>query len=104
MFQTKPHLAFGHATMCCAAVLLRAGVSSCISRPQRKRVVRVTCIEKAAYHAYFVFSRSLDLVTEPGPASGPINFPAHPLLEVAGEPATAKDRVLLQENQVEGYP
>jgi hypothetical protein len=31
-----------------------------------------------------------DLVLEPGPASGPINFLAYPLLEIAGKPTTVK--------------
>ena len=35
-------------------------------------------------------SRGRDLVVEPGPASGPINFLAYPVLEVAGEPKRAK--------------
>jgi len=35
-------------------------------------------------------SRGRDLVCEPGPASGPINFLAYPVLEVGGKPATAK--------------
>ena len=35
------------------------------------------------------FSRGRDLVVEPGPASGPINFLAYPLLEIGGKPATA---------------
>ncbi|MFH1716794.1 MAG: transglutaminase-like domain-containing protein [Planctomycetota bacterium] len=35
-------------------------------------------------------SRGRDLVLEPGPASGPINFLAYPVLEVGGKTATAK--------------
>lgn len=35
-------------------------------------------------------SRGRDLEVIPGPASGPINFLAYPLLEIAGEPTTAK--------------
>lgn len=31
-------------------------------------------------------SRGRDLVVEPGPASGPMNFLAYPVLEVDGEP------------------
>ena len=31
------------------------------------------------------FSRGRDLVVEPGPASGPINFLAYPVLEVDGD-------------------
>lgn len=38
------------------------------------------------------FSRGRDLVVEPGPASGPINFLAYPILEVAGQPVAAKVR------------
>jgi hypothetical protein len=34
----------------------------------------------------FEFSRGRDLVLDPGPASGPINFLAYPLLEVDGKP------------------
>ncbi len=36
------------------------------------------------------FSRGRDLVVEPGPASGPINFLAYPVLEIGGEPVKAK--------------
>jgi len=36
------------------------------------------------------FSRGRDLVVEPGPASGPINFLAYPVLEVGGKPVKAK--------------
>jgi transglutaminase-like putative cysteine protease len=35
-------------------------------------------------------SRGRDLVVEPGPASGPINFLAYPVLEIGGKPAQAK--------------
>lgn len=35
-------------------------------------------------------SRGRDLVLEPGPASGPINFLAYPVLEIDGKPAKAK--------------
>ncbi len=38
----------------------------------------------------FELSRGRDLVVEPGPASGPINFLAYPVLEIGGEPARAK--------------
>ncbi|MFO7654213.1 MAG: transglutaminase-like domain-containing protein [Candidatus Krumholzibacteriia bacterium] len=38
----------------------------------------------------FEFSRGRDLVVDPLPASGPINFLAYPVLEVDGRPATAK--------------
>ncbi len=37
-------------------------------------------------------SRGRDLVVEPGPVSGPINFLAYPVLEVAGEPVPVKPR------------
>ncbi len=35
-------------------------------------------------------SRGRDLVVDPAPASGPINFLAYPVLEVAGQPKKAK--------------
>jgi len=35
-------------------------------------------------------SRGRDLVVEPGPASGPINFLAYPVLEIGGKPVKAK--------------
>ena len=35
-------------------------------------------------------SRGRDLVLDPGPASGPINFLAYPLLEIAGKPTKLK--------------
>lgn len=35
-------------------------------------------------------SRGRDLIVEPGPASGPINFLAYPVLEVAGKPMVVK--------------
>jgi len=35
-------------------------------------------------------SRGRDLVVDPGPASGPINFLAYPVLEIGGKPAQAK--------------
>jgi transglutaminase-like putative cysteine protease len=38
------------------------------------------------------FSRGRDLIVEPGPQSGPINFLAYPLLEVDGEPVPVKPR------------
>lgn len=37
----------------------------------------------------FEFSRGRDLVVEPGPASGPINFLAYPVLEMNGKPVKA---------------
>ncbi len=36
------------------------------------------------------FSRGRDLVVDPGPASGPINFLAYPVLEVGGKPVDVK--------------
>jgi len=36
------------------------------------------------------FSQGRDLVVEPGPASGPINFLAYPVLEVGGKPTYVK--------------
>lgn len=36
------------------------------------------------------FSRGRDLLVEPGPASGPINFLAYPVLEIDGTPVKAK--------------
>jgi transglutaminase-like putative cysteine protease len=35
----------------------------------------------------FEFSRGRDLVVEPGPVSGPINFLAYPVLDIGNEPA-----------------
>lgn len=35
-------------------------------------------------------SRGRDLIVEPGPASGPLNFLAYPVLEVAGKPIVVK--------------
>ena len=35
-------------------------------------------------------SRGRDLVLEPGPASGPVNFLAYPVLEISGQPAKVK--------------
>ena len=35
------------------------------------------------------FTRGRDLVVQPGPASGPINFLAYPVLEIGGQPAKA---------------
>ena len=36
------------------------------------------------------FTRGRDLIVEPGPASGPINFLAYPVLEIDGRPAKTK--------------
>jgi transglutaminase-like putative cysteine protease len=41
-------------------------------------------------------SRGRDLVVEPGPASGPINFLAFPVLEVEGKPVKAPTEFLFQ--------
>ena len=38
----------------------------------------------------FEFTRGRDLVVEPGPATGPINFLAYPLLEIDGQPVKPK--------------
>ncbi len=38
----------------------------------------------------FELSRGRDLVVEPGPASGPINFLAYPVLEMGGQPMKAQ--------------
>ncbi len=38
----------------------------------------------------FELSRGRDLVVEPGPASGPINFLAYPVLEIGGKPVKAE--------------
>ena len=37
----------------------------------------------------FELSRGRDLIVEPGPTSGPINFLAYPVLEIGGKPAMA---------------
>ena len=42
------------------------------------------------------FSRGRDLVVEPGPVSGPINFLAYPVLEIEGKPAKAKVEFLFE--------
>jgi len=44
----------------------------------------------------FEFSRGRDLVVEPAPASGPINFLAYPLLEVEGKPQKVKTLFLFR--------
>lgn len=44
----------------------------------------------------FEFSRGRDLVLDPGPASGPINFLAYPVLEVDGKPQKVKTMFLFQ--------
>jgi hypothetical protein len=44
----------------------------------------------------FEFSHGRDLVLDPGPASGPINFLAYPFLEVEGEPQMVKTLFLFR--------
>jgi hypothetical protein len=44
----------------------------------------------------FEFTRGRDLVLDPGPASGPINFLAYPLLEVGGETQPVKTLFLFE--------
>jgi transglutaminase-like putative cysteine protease len=44
----------------------------------------------------FELSRGRDLVVEPGPASGPINFLAYPVLEVNGEPVKVRTEFLFR--------
>ncbi len=44
----------------------------------------------------FEFSHGRDLVLDPQPASGPINFLAYPLLEVDGQPQSVKTLFLFQ--------
>ncbi|NQU56030.1 MAG: transglutaminase domain-containing protein, partial [Rhodospirillales bacterium] len=44
----------------------------------------------------FEFTRGRDLVLDPGPASGPVNFLAYPLLEVNGKPQRVKTLFLFQ--------
>jgi hypothetical protein len=43
-------------------------------------------------------SRGRDLVVEPGPVSGPINFLAYPVLEIGGKPAKVKVEFLFDRN------
>jgi len=42
----------------------------------------------------FEFSKGRDLVVEPGPASGPINFLAYPVMEIDGKPIKVKTEFL----------
>lgn len=42
------------------------------------------------------FTRGRDLVVDPGPKSGPINFLAYPVLEVGGKPVKIKPRFSFQ--------
>jgi hypothetical protein len=44
----------------------------------------------------FEFSRGRDLIVEPGPVSGPINFLAYPLLEIEGKPQKVKTLFLFK--------
>jgi len=44
----------------------------------------------------FEFSRGRDLIVDPAPESGPINFLAYPLLEVAGHPTILKTLFLFE--------
>jgi transglutaminase-like putative cysteine protease len=44
----------------------------------------------------FEFTRGRDLVLDPGPASGPINFLAYPVLEVDGKPQKVKTLFLFR--------
>ncbi|MEN8006169.1 MAG: transglutaminase-like domain-containing protein [Candidatus Krumholzibacteriota bacterium] len=44
----------------------------------------------------FEFSHGRDLVVDPGPVSGPINFLAYPLLEIDGQPQLVKSVFLFQ--------
>jgi hypothetical protein len=43
-------------------------------------------------------SRGRDLIVEPGPASGPLNFLAYPVLEVAGKPVVVKTQFSFRRN------
>jgi hypothetical protein len=47
----------------------------------------------------FELSKGRDLVVEPSPQSGPINFLAYPLIEVAGKPVAVKTEFLFQRIQ-----
>ena len=49
----------------------------------------------------FEFTRGRDLVIEPGPASGPINFLAYPLLEIEGKPQKVKTLFLFKRTTCE---
>jgi transglutaminase-like putative cysteine protease len=44
----------------------------------------------------FEFSKGRDLVLEPGPASGPINFLAYPVMEVDGKPVKVETQFLFR--------
>lgn len=49
----------------------------------------------------FEFTHGRDLAVEPGPASGPINFLAYPLLEVEGKPQKVKTLFLFKRTTCE---
>ena len=44
----------------------------------------------------FEFTQGRDLILDPGPASGPINFLAYPLLEIGGQPQLVKTLFLFR--------
>ena len=44
----------------------------------------------------FEFTHGRDLILDPGPVSGPINFLAYPLLEIDGQPQLVKTMFLFQ--------
>ena len=50
----------------------------------------------------FELSRGRDLVVEPGPASGPINFLAYPVLEIGGKPVKAAVEFSFKRNSRRG--
>ncbi|MCL4501314.1 MAG: transglutaminase domain-containing protein [Deltaproteobacteria bacterium] len=50
----------------------------------------------------FELSRGRDLVVEPGPASGPINFLAYPVLEIGGKPVKAAVEFSFKRNDHRG--
>ena len=52
----------------------------------------------------FEFSRGRDLVLDPAPASGPINFLAYPLLEVEGQPQRVKTLFLFKRTARPQWP
>ena len=57
----------------------------------------------------FELSRGRDLLVEPGPVSGPMNFLAYPVLEIGGQPVKANvefsfTRILPQDKYTSGIP
>ncbi len=52
----------------------------------------------------FEFSRGRDLVFNPGPDEGPINFLAYPVLEMAGEQVKAKTEFFFERQTSKGKP